>query len=240
MMIVVLALALVLCAGAAWAVPSYGVIPATGGYTGTITDYQTNWWDVSGSSSWHGWWDVSGWVPAGGVGGDDGLTVTAYVELYASTSQQTNAVFHWGQPPFSPMATVLAGSVVENHPCWVGIRKANWVEADQAKASHLSFASTFSNWNPSGLVTTPVFPGTVTGDTVADIPLTFEMNVDGGAYAAMQWTGGVGSANWGWYSIGRVPVGSHNYSFKITALPNAYQGDGKYVLDPQVIVAPDL
>ena len=66
------------------------------------------------------------------------------------------------------------------------------------------------------------------------------VNVDGGAYTAMQWKGGVGAANWGWYTPGRMPVGNHNYNFKITATPALYQADGIYTLDPQVVVVPDL
>jgi hypothetical protein len=206
----------------------------------SATDYQTNWWLASGSTTSESWWDGdnSKWIPAGG--GDDGLVVKAYVELYAKQSQQTNAVFHWGKPPFPAMSAVLNGSIVQNHPCWVGIRKAGWVAGDMTgKAAHLGWEKSFAAW-PTGVVTSPAFPGTATGDTIADIPLTWAMNVDGGEYSAMQWTGGVGDANYGWYSIGRLPVGTHDYNFKITATPNLYQADGKYTLDPQIVVVPDL
>jgi hypothetical protein len=66
------------------------------------------------------------------------------------------------------------------------------------------------------------------------------MSIAGSAYYAMDWTGGVGSANWGWYSDGRLPVGVTSYIFKVTATPDPYQGDGKYTLDPDIVVVPDL
>ncbi len=205
-----------------------------------IGDYQTNWATGDESQSWTGWWDGddAAWVPTSGTG-DTGLEVTAYVELYASQTQETKAVFHWGQPPFGALNASLDGSLTSNHPCWVGIRKDGWVQADElTKASNLVFQKDF--WNRSGPVATPAFPGTSTGDTTADIPLEWNMRVGSGAYDPMDWSGGVGSANWGWYSGGRLPVGSTSYRFKITATPDPYQADGKYTLDPEVIVVPDL
>jgi len=244
-LLIVVALALVLSAGAAYAATPQedgwaGL--GTGGFeTGLIGNYQTNWTQVGGNQTWQGWWDAddSRWVPVDG-GGDDGLVVTAYVELYAGQTQKTEALFHWGKPPFAAMSAVLPGSIVSNHPCWVGIRKPDWEQTHQADASALTWDSSFPGWS-SGIVTSPVVSGvSVLGDTIAAIPITFAMDVAGGGYYPMQWTGGAGSANWGWYSDGRLPVGTTAYNFKITATPNAYQADGKYTLDPQIIVVPDL
>ena len=244
-LLIVVALALVLSAGAAYAsTPQEDGLagwPSEGNAPGLIGDYQTNWTQVGGNQSWHGWWDNDDgrWVPTTGAGGDDGLMVTAYVELYASQTQMTEAVFHWGALPFPPQSAVLAGTIVQNHPCWVGIRKDGWVEADKTtKGSNLYFQE-----DAMGGTTAkpdPGFDGGTLGDNTDPIPVTFEVNVDGGSYFAMDWTGGVGSANWGWYTPGRMAVGTHNYNFKITATPDQYQPDGVYELDPQIIVVPDL
>jgi len=207
------------------------------GEAGTTRAYWTNWVATSGQGNWQGWWDNddSRWVPVG-VGGDTGLVVEAYVELYASQTQQTTAVFHWGQPPFAAMNAVLAGNMVSNHPCWVGIRKDGWVQGNQDKASKLHQVAAFGGTGPKP----NDGPYAPLGDDTADIPLTWLMNVNGGAYAAMQWTGGTNQSNWGWYSAGRVPVGANSYNFLIQATPAAYQADGKYEIDPDVIVVPDL
>jgi len=245
-LLIVLALALVLSASAVWATSTQqdglaGLSPG-GNVPGLIGNYQTNWTSVGGSSAWHGWWDNDDgrWVPVTGAGGDDGLMVTAYVELYASQTQVTDAVFHWGALPFPPQSAVLPGTIVQNHPCWVGIRKEGWVEADKlTKGSNLYFKKDAMG----GLAAKPDsdgFGGIPLGDNTDAIPIAFEIKVDAGGYYAMDWSGGVGSANWGWYSPGRMPVGTHNYNFKITATPDLYQPDGVYELEPQVIVVPDL
>jgi len=217
--------------------------PSPGGNApGLIGDYQTNWTSVGGSSAWHGWWDNDDgrWVPVAGAGGDDGLKVAAYVELYASQTQVTEAVFHWGALPFPPQSAVLPGTIVQNHPCWLGIRKDGWEQADQATdGSNLYFkrdamGGTAAKDDGEGFGDIPL------GDNTNPIPIAFEINVDAGSYYPMNWSGGVGSANWGWYSPGRMPKGTHDYNFKITATPDQYQPDGVYELDPQVIVVPDL
>ncbi len=245
LMLLTLVAVFALSAGAAWGTATVDdgwAGPDPGGYEpGLIGDYQANWAVAgAGSSSWAGWWDADDgdWVPT--VGGDDGLEVTAYVELYASQEQENEAIFHWGLPPFGAQSVALNGTIVSNHPCWVGIRKDGWVEADETtKGSNLVFQKDF--WDRTGPVTSPVVSGASDlSDTTADIPITFDMDVAGGGYYPMNWSGGVAAANWGWYSDGRLPAGTVNYSFKITATPDAYQADGKYELDPQVVVVPDL
>lgn len=210
--------------------------PGSGGIYGA---YWTNWTQTGGSNSWTGWWDNddSRWVPATGVGGDDGLVVEAYVELYASQAQQTKAVFHWGAPPFAAQTAVLKGHIVQNHPCWVGIRKDGWLQGDETQASQLAFEK-------DGFGGTAAKPddqgfGEALGDDVSPISLEWKIKV-GNTLAEMDWSGGVGAANWGWYSPGRIPVGAVDYEFQVTATPNPYQADGKYTLDPAVILVPDL
>jgi hypothetical protein len=248
-LLIVVALALVLSASAALAAVNQAdgwAGSPSAGYLGELSgDYQTNWSTAgTGTSSWTGWWDAddNGWVPAAGGGGDDGLKVTAYVELYASQTQVNEAIFHWGTPPFVALNVDLNGTIVSNHPCWVGIRKAGWQEADVAKASKLSLSGPGGRdfWGRTTGVSSPNFPGVSTGDSASDIPIAFSMSVGPSPFYAMDWSGGVGSANWGWYSPGRLPVGTTNYQFRITATPSPYQSDGKYTLDPQVIVVPEL
>jgi len=207
----------------------------SGGISG---DYKTNWVWTGAEESWEGWWDNDDgeWVPAG-EGGDVGLTVEAYIELYASQTQQTKAVFHWGQPPFAAQSAILEGTVIQNHPCWVGIRKDGWAESDNTKAASLGFVEDGFGGKAAKSDAGEYAP---LGDTIADIPLTWEMAIAGGSYHAMTWTGGTNAENWGWYSDGRVPVGTVDYFFKITATPDQYQADGKYELDPDVIIVPDL
>jgi hypothetical protein len=217
-------------------------LPPGGNAPGLIGDYQTNWTSVGGSTAWHGWWDNDDgrWVPVAGAGGDDGLVVKAYVELYASQTQQTLALFHWGAVPFAAQSADLAGTIQQNHPCWVGIRKIGWVQGDKlTKGSNLIFqkdAMGGTTPKPDGAG----FGGIALGDNTNAIPITFKINVGTGGFYDMNWEGGVGSANWGWYSPGRMPVGTNTYNFRVTATPAPYQPDGIYELDPQIIVVPDL
>ena len=191
--------------------------------------YQANTVTVTGDNNIGAmWWDLDDgkWIPAAGTG-DTGLIVTGQVELYASQEQQTTANFHWGTPPFPALTANLNGHVYMNHPCWVGIRKAGWVQSDQ-----LTKAAAMPKTDDPMVA----HPGL---DQDAAIPLTWAITVGVGS-APMQWTGGVGQANWGWYSPTRLPVGHTDYSFNITATPSAYQADGTYTLDPDVVIVPDL
>jgi hypothetical protein len=200
-------------------------------------EYWSNWVTTSGGGSWTGWWDAaaSNWVPAGGiVTGVQNLSVDAYVEMYAKTTLESQATFHWGLPPFAAQTAHVLGTCVQNHPCWIGVSKANW---SQTEGNHLGYV------DGSGTGQKPQSEGfgPALNDTNANIPIAWGMKVgtDATIYP-MAWTGGLNQANWGFYSPGRFPVGSTSYEIQITATPDAYQADGRYTLDPEVVVVPDM
>jgi len=194
---------------------------ATSGYAAS----QANWFSATGST----------WVPLSGSNSDETpLSVDAYIELYCARTQQTQATFHWGVAPFAAQTASVTGTIVENHPCWIGVsKKSNWTLAE---ASNLAFdeAGSYAPARTNGT------PGVPTGDSTANIPITWKLKVGSAAPSAMLWDTGLNQGNPGWYSDGRMPVGTNSYEIQITATPTAYQADGHYTLDPDVVVLPDM
>jgi len=232
LMVVLMVVGLLSAAAVAFAAP------IADGYGGVTN--MSSWVSTGGSSSWYGWWDYDdgGWV-LGTTYSDDALVVRAFVQLFVSQTQQTQADFHWGVPPYGPLTAVLPGKITQNHPCWVGILKSSWGVGDQTKASELPLTEAL--YGPTAM-TSPAFPGMAsTGEDATAIPLDWKMTlfVPGAtAHSAMNYI--QGSAGWGWWSPGRLPVGATDYQFEITATPKAWQADGIYTLDPDVVVVPDL
>jgi hypothetical protein len=199
--------------------------------------YWTNSAWTSGSSTSSGNWfnaASSSWVPASGNSDETPLSVDAYVELYCQRTQQTQATFHFGIAPFTAQTAHVTGTLVENHPCWIGVSKANWTQ-DNSHSLTFDAAGSYAGAHPNndGNLAYP------TNDATTAIPITWNLQV-AGTLKPMVWNTGLNQVNGGWYSDGRMPVGTVPYEIQITATPAQYQADGHYTLDPDVVVLPDM
>jgi hypothetical protein len=215
-------------------VPSFAAGGPWGDYwrnyvtTGGNTATSANWFDTT----------TSQWIPTGSSSDNDAITVDAYIELYCSKTQETTAAFHWGQPPFHAQTAALKGTLVENHPCWIGISCPGWTTLNVAEKAHnLVFdpATSYAGAHPNsdGTMISP------TGDTIANIPISWKLAFGGNEYALDENTG-LNQSFPGLYSAGRMPVGVTPYEIRITATPAEFQGDGHYSMDPNVFILPDM
>lgn len=239
MLTVVCVLALLVASVAAMAAGSDWMGASTQGA------YWTNSVSTSGtSSSSANWWNNSasvvngnvmgGWVPVSTSSDETPLKVDAYIEMYCARTQQTQATFHWGLPPFAAQTAHVTGTLVENHPCWIGVSKAGWT-TNNSNVLKFDSATSYAGAHP----TNDGNLAYTTGDSTADIPITWALQVSG-TTKPMVWNTGLNQVNGGWYSDGRMPVGTVPYEIQITATPAAYQADGHYTLDPDVVVVPDM
>jgi hypothetical protein len=222
-------------------VASAAAFAAPGDWMGTSAQgtYWTNSVVTSGNAvSSANWWNTtaSNWVPTSTSSDETPLAVDAYVEMYCSRTQQTQATFHWGLPPFAAQTAHVTGTLVENHPCWIGVSKANWTPTN-SNVLKFDLGTSYAGAHNVGNDGNNMYP---TGDSTADIPITWKLQVAGGTINNMVWNTGLNQSYGGWYSDGRMPVGTVPYEIQITATPAQYQADGHYTLDPDVVVLPDL
>lgn len=234
-------------------VASVAAMAAGGDWMGTSAQgtFWTNSVATSGSNlSTANWWNTTAGNWVGGGNSSDApqvIVVDAYVEMYCQRQQQTQATFHWGQPPFTAQTANVTGTLVENHPCWIGVAKTGanaWVDGDgvvggQASVLKFDLSNSYAEQHGGTALGNDGNNAYATNDTTKDIPITWALNV-AGTTRAMKWNTGLQQQYPGWYSDGRLPVGNIPYQIQITATPDPYQADGHYSLDPDVVVLPDM
>jgi hypothetical protein len=217
------------------------------GPSSDVTDNYTNWKWQTGAGSWSGVysWDGDAWLEIASDG-DEQIDVECDIELFWSETIENNKIyFHVGNPSTltTPDKTAYVnGTYAGNHPEYVGI----------------SFNGTskgvddFETGGPTGytgkvlggMVGTIDNHGTDISDKSFDIQ--FLLSLNGGAYVSPS-TFGAGAhetipATLWWHpaDTGMLTALAGTMSWQVRIFPTAIQADGNYVLDPVIVVAPEL
>ena len=243
-LLMVVALALVLSAGAAFAydddspIVQNGLIPEAAGWDppgsagslpGGASDNFTYLWGG-------GWWDAiydddggpNPWFNIGGTPGIENINVTCDIELYCYESLSANNVyFHLKGDNYDPRSAVIDGLIKSNNGEWVGI------DLGDPNKNAFQLVGTTNGFGNS-VVASPGYE---------PIPVVWELSEDGGATwrvaDAVAWgTSNTVYAMW-WLLANGEPC-DHAFKFRITIDPKYHQPDGQYVMDPALVVDPVL
>jgi hypothetical protein len=225
-----------------------GVNPPDASGQGPAGDagHSTNWKYQYGSGTWAGVysWDGDAWLEVYSTG-DSEIEVECDIEMYWSESIADNKIyFHLGDP-FNATAgdktAIVSGTYACNHLMYLGISFAGTTKEE----------ADFETGGPTGY-TGRVFDGMVgTIDnhgvdiSAESFDIVFLMNCNGGAYTT-PCNFGVGahatilSTLW-WHptDVG-MTIGSGVWTWKVIIEPPAGQADGNYVLDPEIVAAPQI
>jgi len=237
-------LALVLSAGTAWAFDSDqagiadGLIPDASGWSppggtpaliGGASDTFVQTW---GGGSWSGIYDDDAYAWVNILGDPDAETVNVLcdIEMYVSESLDANvAYFHLKGDTYDPMSAVFTGLLKSNNGQYLGIEIP-------------------ANKDITELVgTTDGLGRDVTlAQGYAPIDVLWEMrwSLNDGGWSAFT-TGTDGYGNNGqvhaiWWLIDGGKPSNHNFEIRCTISPKYHQPDGQYVLDPNLVVAPEI
>lgn len=236
LMLLALVAVFALSAGAAWAAPSqpdgWAGEPLAG-YGGQIGNPATNWVQAGGNFSNVVIWDHddSQWMVVSGTFPIPDLSVTCDIELRVEETGQTDLYFHVGDTGQPVPAGFLNWNLSQNHPCWVGITKSTWTATD-GPPDGVGANLFFDNDGPLGYG--------ILGADVGDgkIPFDVYYSLDGGGDVLAAYTEGVGG--WGYWSPDRVPACDHYGYWKFVLDVELHEADGRYLLDPVMVVVPGL
>jgi len=218
MIIVVLALALALCAGAVWAdpLPSFGhdntnFATASGAYS--ASNYVYDWGTYT--------WEVGTETPIGG----DGFTVTADIEMWMSMAfSATDIYFHIGQDTGgASMDADVPGWLSSNNGQYLFVTKKN-SQPTEDNITQLAFKNDI---------------GHRSGQTANPIPIEWWISDNSGWHQMTYSTGGNNSQVYGvqWLLDGGS-TGTHNFTIKCRIKPDRFQPDGYYEMDPVLVASP--
>ena len=230
-LLIVVALALVVSASAAMA---EGLNTGTGSWTSTYSEAN------GGAGSWNGIYDTThGWGYQTSSGNTANLTVAADVELFCSQTWANTGVYFHKADATNPPPVLLPGTLTSNHGEWIGL------VADAPVGAGIFNLQRKYNYRLDLVA--------VKGDF--NIPLVWEMrdsvNLGWSPWKAPESIdtagadGTIPTAVW-WQLGNNTPgssagqAGAYQYEFQCTAQMSALQQDGRYELDPAVVVSPEL
>lgn len=183
-----------------------------------------------------------GWV--GGTSTPNGselIDVSCDVEMWLNFHLGAHQVYFHKADITSNMEAVISGSLQSNNGQWLFVTAplcpTNEPASSQEVLSNLHFVGNQLN-----------NPDTPTSGVSADIPLNWYLADDNavagpiGPYSLMTWSGaGNNGRTEGFtYRLAGGQAGMINFRIKAQILPDAYQADGKYRMDPVIAVAPAL
>lgn len=218
-------------------------------YPGALASRVSDGWNVEDDPlatyvSYKGGFSLSGiydyddykWITTGGPSPEEtNLTVICDVEMWVRETLGANEVyFHLGNQNAVPMNAYLGGTLQSNNGQYVGLASSKWGSGNKAKADNLVFlADGFGR-------TKAWFETNQPTNVPPDIPIAYALD-QGSGYTAGSWSGGNNNQDWGyWWLIGGGQEGSFSYTFRLAIAPKSYQEDGRYYLDPDVVVMPAL
>lgn len=172
------------------------------------------------------------WITTGGPSGESmSLKVICDVEQWVRETLSANEVyFHLGNEDAHVMNAYLSGSMASNNGQYVGLAKTGWLVGDRPDADVLKFvADGFGRTKAS-------FSGAF---VPTDIPIAYALD-QGSGFVAGNWSPGNGDEYGYWWLIGSGLPGTYSYTFRLQITPKSLQEDGRYYLDPDVVVMPAL
>jgi len=233
-LLLVVALALVLSASAVWA--ASGINRGTQSWLTTYSE--ANGGPGTWSGIYNGVGDGKGWYNQIVTGNQANLTVAADVELFCSQTWENTGVYFHKADATNPPPVVLPGTMTSNHGEWIGL------VADAPVGAGIFNLERKYDYRLN-LVTKGDF----------NIPLVWEMRDSVGsgwspwkAPEAIDTAGADGTIPTAvWWLLGNNTPGSsggqagaYQYEFQCTAQMSQLQQDGRYELDPAVVVSPEL
>lgn len=207
---------------------------------GTVAD---NWVHQYGSGSWSGVYGDGGWA-AEVSGGDSEVEIEADVEMYASTTTSNNKIyFHLGNVDAATSGDLTAyidGTLVSNNGQYVGI-------------SFLGQGKTSDDFETDNGDLTGVITGGMQSDRhsygtqneAMDVKFLMKWNGTGGNSGGFVAPSNFGAGAHGtitkalWWKV-TSGAGSYTLQWQVRLLPDDYQADGDYYIDPVVVTAPVL
>jgi hypothetical protein len=259
---------LMVSAGAAWATmgTADGLINGPLGGTGYFNEIHVGGtatsanfvetsgaWDLNAGNFVVFDYDDNTWINSAGafVQEQNPLAVRCDIEMYAREHlDATNIYFHIGDGETNgaagPVMTAYVGGWFKsNNGQWIGITKDNmWGATDGPKYVNGAWTNKAAElkFTKDGLGrTTPT-----AADTPIPLEIAFNDAGDGQNYRVIAatgnaiWDAGTGG-NWGYYWLvnGGLPS-FQQYTFRFRITPKYHQGDGRYDLDPTVVLTPAL
>lgn len=202
-------------------------------------DSLTNWQYQFGYGSWAGVYAASdGWYTIS-ESGDMDLEVEADIEMYLVQSIEDNKVyFHFGNvidATGMDKTAFVNGVFSSNNGQWVGL---SFLGTNKTAASFE---------NVGGVYTGRIFNGMVSlRDTWRTQNKSFDLEIqlDDGTGPGFVGPGNYGDGAHGtitdslWWLIANGEAGTHAYTWRILLIPETYQADGDYYLDPALVSAP--
>lgn len=200
-------------------------------------DPATTYVSYRGAWSGSGVYDYDDYKWIGTIADQASLKVICDIEMWASMSVSASEVyFHLGNENAHSMVAYISGSLASNNGQWIGLTKDAWGPNDQAKADALTFVEDgFGRTKDWFVAYQPT-------NVPPDIPLAYAMTEDGGTtWVPGGWSGGNNSQDWGyWWLLNNGEEGAKSFVWRLTISPKAYQEDGRYYLDPDIVAIPDM
>jgi len=195
--------------------------------------------ELNGGGSWSGIYDYDDykWFCETSTG-EQNISITCDIEMYCTvTLDKTDVYFHIAQPT-TYMEAIITGSLMSNNGQYLGIiipgqsEKVLIPENPVLVFQEDGFGRTLANMSTQAKA------------EHADIPLSLEFRYyDGTSWSSWdtgQWEWGNNNQDLAWWWGGVPMASSHGFQIKVDIKPMEHQGDGRYVVDPIVVLAPVL
>jgi hypothetical protein len=199
----------------------------------------TNWKHQYGESLWSGIYSMDeGWTCE--EGDEEKLDVECDIEMYCQTSMEDYLIyFHLANVTTatgSDKEAEIPGNVTGNHDYYIGLSfdgtgkvaedfdTSTGVITDAMQATEDAYGNPITETFNIKLLCKEL------GDASWSTPSDFNSAGSDGTQPHVLW--------WDFLK-GRGP-GSHDIKWQLTLLPDAYQADGEYSLEPAVVVAPGI
>jgi hypothetical protein len=203
----------------------------------TLTYSEAN----GGPGTWSGIYDTThGWGSETATGNGANLTVSADVELFAIQTWDNTGVYFHKADTSTPPPVVLNGTLTGNHGEWIGLEAKN----EHNVSLPINLLSRVANYRltavTKGDYTIPLVwemrDSVGSGYSAWKAPeATDTMGADGTLHAAYWWLLGNGTPG-----TTAGAAGAYLYQFQCTAQMTQLQQDGRYELDPTIVVSPEL
>jgi len=188
---------------------------------------------ISGSYGSYGYvYDPNGgqgiWRGGTDVGGPDGFTVTADIEMWMSMYfNATDIYFHLGQDlgPTPSVSASVAGWLSSNNGMYLFVTKAAGVVDEHAITTLEYKTDMFGRTSPAG---TDIPVKWWITDSSGEHRMNWSPDGNGGLLQGMDWLLDAGS------------TGTHSFNIRCEINPEQYQMDGHYEMDPVLACSPVL